>query len=107
MKITLKETLVWFREQGFTNIKQNKNFGCYFKTDGITIRWYWDDSMCTYKLRWQIRHKKNKAEIGPFVFGIQDEYYTYCNRPPSFYNMMIYIKENNNEMIKELKTNIN
>ena len=110
----------WLKENGFLNVHEAAFFGHYFKVDndgfGIKIKWNYSDDTDCYYVRWQSWVGNNKdsparvrmhpvpdrdicleCETEAKIF---DTNYVLCD-------VIQYIQENNDRMIKLCKNNIN
>ena len=102
----------WIKENGFTIIKTTSSSGHYLRVDndGLSIKiiWHYDDDIdkgnpgIMYYVKWQswTNRKDNiylECETDKHEF---DESHV-------LYDVVDYIKENNDNMIKALKDNIN
>jgi len=110
MKITEK----WLKENGFTYIKETDIFGHYFKCDkdgfGILIKWYYHDGEARYYVTWQSwignKFHKEKYSIPERRDGIFLAAETESFTHHEFSRIAIYIKENNDRMIKACKESV-
>ena len=117
---TPEELKKWVKEQGFTYIKQTSIFGDYFKVDkdgfANKIRWVYNDSNDMYYVKWQSwigNEHPRLVKINP-VPKREDGIYLECETDIKVFganyilcDIIKYIQENNDKMIKLCKNNIN
>ena len=106
----------WFKENGFTFIKQVETFGRYFKCDsdgfGVVIRWHYDDSSDCHYVKWQSwwgndKENTKRSKVWPVpkrdvYLEAETESYKFTGyyQVDGFRNMMTYIKGNNDKTSK-------
>ena len=109
----------WFKENGFTHIKQTNIFGHYFRIDplndkiGQKIKWFYDDSSDMHFVKWQMwrGNEGKRAKIWYIPKGengikweCETDNESIWDKTDSGYAKLIeYIKNHSDEKFKLLK----